>query len=561
MTELASGKKKKVKTTGPVEVVKEKDRSLKKEKKSKKTKVVAEQNQLDAKEEDLLLEELHDGRYPTSDEILDQMEQVPALHPPDVEAALNHEDLDQGSADPEAVSIKADDTKSKSASKKKKSSSKAKAEGMAVANDSEKIFKPSPSSAPAAAPVARKSKKKPAASPDAAAKTSNADVQSGKSATAADPKNAEARKETAETGEPAPPKKKNKQKKLKWAMVTISPADYQLRAIRAYESADEGQKKRICEINEKKYHMIRFFERKRIEKNLERARKEVMRMLKEQNVEGETKAREALAKVEADKKYVTKFPFSIPYLALFPNTDSPESEARRQYMREYIDKMVADKRAKFEDEEDKYLAAKADEKCGKGKGKGSKGKGKKGSGKGVQKGSEKKGKGKGAKGKGGKNDDSEKGSDDTEKAGVAAEQDKEGVEVVEEADGEAKPRKSEKKAKKQKKEAPSSSAAVAGVDAATEPAAKKEKKAKSKKRSAHDEAGEGATKGSAAKQGTEKAEKPTKVQRVDGDKKAAKQKQENGTHASFLASQAPHRQGAIVAANNTKKTFDDSDSD
>ncbi|CAD7924989.1 unnamed protein product [Amoebophrya sp. A25] len=451
------------------------------------------------------------------------------------------------------------------------------------------------------------------------------DVEVEASATDSAPKKPDAPAEGSKAG------KRNRQKKTDWTAARLSPKDYQFRAIKKYENADEAGKKRIVEENEKKYHMIRFFERKRVEKNLDRARKQVVEAMKkpEKDQDQEDQARDVLQQCEADKRYVTKFPAYLPYLSLFPKQDSPESSARREYMREYIDNIISEKRAKFDEETSKFLSEKEQKKGSKGGKKGAKLGDGKGSGKGAaakgteagkgeadseastsskggKKGAGQKGKGKGKKGKG-------ETRTSPENAAVADTKDSEAKadavsssEVMESVK-KSKERLRNEEAGEQKSSSVSNGNLAACRDVALEEDVDVETKKKKKKlqksaetaATTNDEKTESAVQNKSAPSGSTVSSKkkmkpntttaqaqPSPVESAatncgvaegakTSDKRKApevvgasakKQKKQDktpnthGTHESFLASQAPHRQGAIVQANNKKMTFD-SDSD
>ncbi|CAD7928879.1 unnamed protein product [Amoebophrya sp. A120] len=333
-------------------------------------------------------------------------------------------------------------------------------------------------------------------------------------------------------------KKKNRQTKTHWVgEKELTPDSYTFRALRKYENADEKQKEKIIEEYEQKYRMIRFLERKKSEKNAEKARKKVMAALEENDSEKEASARTALAEAEADTRYVKKFPHYVPYLSLFPKQDSPESAARRKYMRKYIDDKVKKNRDKFDS-----LEAAADKKqikgskAGMGKGKGkktikgnskgaSKGKGKGG------KGDSGKGKGKGAAGKGEQTKKETKNEETTEQATRTEVNRSSSVAETTE------PARDEKKAKPVGEKKVSDSGAAPERKSVEKSTAETEFKQPSKKRPAEN-----------------------KVATSEDKRAAADAKRQKGNHESFMASQAPHRQGAIVKADNKAMSFD-SDSD
>lgn len=222
--------------------------------------------------------------------------------------------------------------------------------------------------------------------------------------------------------------------------------------------------------------------------------------------EQEKHLRAELAKHEADLVYVSRYPFYLPYLALFPKEDSEESTKRRQYMRGVVENIVEERRKRYHEdgaaegaEGTTVLSSDGGAQGGK---KGEKG-GKKGLGKKGKKGGDGGNKGDGKKGGKGAGKKGEKG---TKNAG---------------GKGGGKDGSKDQQTKSGKDETQNHSSEGAGG------------KALSKRTADPKQADEGAAK---------------------------RQKKNVGeNHDSFVASQAPHRQGTIVVGAGSKVSFSDSE--
>ena len=110
----------------------------------------------------------------------------------------------------------------------------------------------------------------------------------------------------------------------------------------------------------KKYHMVRFFERKKALRKLKQARKELQNVLETGERKDIKKARKVVRHCEIDVAYVVLFPKAEKYISLYPN-HQPEknpdtenakkglekTESRRRELKKKVEKLVDDKALPF----------------------------------------------------------------------------------------------------------------------------------------------------------------------------------------------------------------------
>lgn len=75
-----------------------------------------------------------------------------------------------------------------------------------------------------------------------------------------------------------------------------------------------------------KYHMVRFFERKKAVRRLKQATKAHKEAVESENRKDIKKARKALKHSQIDVAYVILFPKSEKYISLYPNPPGPDAE-------------------------------------------------------------------------------------------------------------------------------------------------------------------------------------------------------------------------------------------
>ena len=100
------------------------------------------------------------------------------------------------------------------------------------------------------------------------------------------------------------------------------------RALKALRVELEEAQSRLKERKTaKKYHMVRFFEKKKALRKLKQATKEVKRLEEEGDKKAIKKARRVLKHAQIDTAYVLLFPKSQKYLSLYPNDHETNNEA------------------------------------------------------------------------------------------------------------------------------------------------------------------------------------------------------------------------------------------
>lgn len=100
------------------------------------------------------------------------------------------------------------------------------------------------------------------------------------------------------------------------------------RALKALRVELEEAQSRLKERKTaKKYHMVRFFEKKKALRKLKQATKEVKRLEEEGDKKAIKKARRVLKHAQIDTAYVLLFPKSQKYLSLYPTDHETNSEA------------------------------------------------------------------------------------------------------------------------------------------------------------------------------------------------------------------------------------------
>lgn len=110
----------------------------------------------------------------------------------------------------------------------------------------------------------------------------------------------------------------------------------------------------------KKYHMVRFFERKKALRKLKQARKALQEVLESGERKDIKKARKVVRHSEIDVAYVVLFPKAEKYISLYPNhqpektADSEnakrgleKTDAQRREHRKKMEKLVDDKNLPF----------------------------------------------------------------------------------------------------------------------------------------------------------------------------------------------------------------------
>jgi len=117
------------------------------------------------------------------------------------------------------------------------------------------------------------------------------------------------------------------------------------------ELADEKRQQDLEKRNSLKYHYLKFIERQKVERNLNKTR----RKLEAAQEAGDKKAVKTFGKDLrshlADYEYVTHYPKHIPYNSLFPKEDSERSQKRREQVRCMIrEKLAAKCNAESRDE-------------------------------------------------------------------------------------------------------------------------------------------------------------------------------------------------------------------
>lgn len=110
----------------------------------------------------------------------------------------------------------------------------------------------------------------------------------------------------------------------------------------------------------KKYHMVRFFEKKKSLRKLKQARKELQTISETGERKDIKKARKVVRHSEIDVAYVILFPKSEKYISLYPNHQPEKNQAsenakkglektetRRREFRKQVEKLVDDKALPF----------------------------------------------------------------------------------------------------------------------------------------------------------------------------------------------------------------------
>jgi hypothetical protein len=107
------------------------------------------------------------------------------------------------------------------------------------------------------------------------------------------------------------------------------------RALAALRSEMEGvqESKKVGQIA-KKYHMVRFFERKKACRRLKQA---VKRYLEDQ---GSKANRKAFEKAEVDLYYTLTFPIDQKYVSLFPTESADKSADQRKQYRKQVEAAI-----------------------------------------------------------------------------------------------------------------------------------------------------------------------------------------------------------------------------
>lgn len=103
--------------------------------------------------------------------------------------------------------------------------------------------------------------------------------------------------------------------------------------------------------NAKKYHMVRFFEKKKAIRKLKQARKTLDELVQKDAERKEIKkARKVVRHCEIDLVYVILFPKLEKYISLFPNENEPVDEAAKKGMQ-----ATEDRKRLFRKECEQYL--------------------------------------------------------------------------------------------------------------------------------------------------------------------------------------------------------------
>lgn len=110
----------------------------------------------------------------------------------------------------------------------------------------------------------------------------------------------------------------------------------------------------------KKYHMVRFFERKKALRKLKQAKKAYDEVAEKEVKKDIKKARKVVRHCEIDFAYTVLFPKNQKYISLYPNTDSNvdmsnpkvkkgvlESEEKRREYKKKVEKTINDNRLPF----------------------------------------------------------------------------------------------------------------------------------------------------------------------------------------------------------------------
>lgn len=107
---------------------------------------------------------------------------------------------------------------------------------------------------------------------------------------------------------------------------------------------ENAKLKQIAKENAKKYHMVRFFERKKALRGYKKA----LKLLGD--TEDDSKAQKDLQEKKIDLCYVVNFPKTEKYIALYPNKDSEyedstgstKTDLRREAFRDIVAKLLAE---------------------------------------------------------------------------------------------------------------------------------------------------------------------------------------------------------------------------
>lgn len=122
------------------------------------------------------------------------------------------------------------------------------------------------------------------------------------------------------------------------------------RAAKRLQTVSKRKLRRIEERNEQKYKMVRFVERRKIERKLKKCRTQLAAVLRgESTDETEEALRTQLRQVEEDRQYVRFFPARYPYISIFADL-SDEARERRTAIQKIVNEAVLAKRKKLADD-------------------------------------------------------------------------------------------------------------------------------------------------------------------------------------------------------------------
>lgn len=114
----------------------------------------------------------------------------------------------------------------------------------------------------------------------------------------------------------------------------------------------------------KRYHMVRFFERKKAIRRLKQAKKNLELAAKEKDDTKVKELEELVKKYEVDLVYVVTFPKTEKYVSLYPNSEEPETaddpkvakglqktKTKRTQYREHCEKLLEEGKLSFDIDE------------------------------------------------------------------------------------------------------------------------------------------------------------------------------------------------------------------
>lgn len=133
------------------------------------------------------------------------------------------------------------------------------------------------------------------------------------------------------------------------------------RALKALKIDLEGTQEQLkVKKIAKKYHMVRFFERKKALRKLKQAKKAHDEVAEKEVKKDIKKARKVVRHCEIDFAYTVLFPKNEKYISLYPNTDNNqditnpkvkkgilESEEKRRDFKKKVEKLITDNSLPF----------------------------------------------------------------------------------------------------------------------------------------------------------------------------------------------------------------------